>query len=335
MIFKGFSPSGLAGALALLIVLGLAGCGDKKKDEDLGPDVLATVNGEPVREVDLTRALAMLPIEQRRDLINQKGFEETLENLITWRLMAQEAENRRLDETAEYKERMDLVRQQTLVNLLLDSTINDQAVYKYFQENFRRGRFIYIRFPVNPPQEAKAEAARKAGEVHQKILAGGDFGPLADEYSDDPSGAYGGEMGYLTQQALENMGGFKVAETFFSMEEGDLSEPVEGTNGYYIFQLVEKQGNLNPRGLTPELSKALKEMQRDDAIRSFQNELSTRPDAKIVRYEENIQGLIEKYSPKPESQDTAESGDTMESGDTAGDGSTLSPEIEAGDSAQQ
>jgi hypothetical protein len=81
-----------------------------------------------------------------------------------------------------------------------------------------------------PTREA-ADAAR------QRILAGDDFGTVAREVSTDSATAgNGGELGWFTREEMTP----PFANAAFSLEPGDISEPVQTQYGWHIIKVEEK-----------------------------------------------------------------------------------------------
>ena len=87
---------------------------------------------------------------------------------------------------------------------------------------------------------SKEEAQKRALEVRDKILAGGDFAELAKEYSDDPGTKENGgsleiQLGKNAPWAPE----FKQAA--IDLEVNEISEPVLTEYGYHVIRVDEKQ----------------------------------------------------------------------------------------------
>ncbi|MDX1443512.1 MAG: SurA N-terminal domain-containing protein [Gammaproteobacteria bacterium] len=82
------------------------------------------------------------------------------------------------------------------------------------------------------------EAMNRAREIRAELEAGADFAELASKYSDDPvSAEEGGSLGEIARGQLE--GPFEDA--LFSLEEGEISDPVQTDFGVHIIKLDEIQ----------------------------------------------------------------------------------------------
>jgi len=99
----------------------------------------------------------------------------------------------------------------------------------------RRARHILIAVDDDTDD---AQALKKAQAVLERLRAGEDFAEAARETSDDSgSAATGGELGWVER-------GMMVApfeDALFSMQVGEISEPVKSPFGYHIIELEEVQ----------------------------------------------------------------------------------------------
>ena len=307
---------------ALLLAAGMAGLSACEKNEEMGPDVLITVNGDPIRTRDLQMAWAVLPEAEQEKYSGAQGIKKLLDEMITWKLMAQEAERKRLDEEPAVKERIDMIRQQILVNALLDRTITDADLFRYYQENFIGANFILQKFPEQATPAQKAQARDRAAAIYEELKGGADFEDVARMKSEASNAAAGGIMGYVTHETIVNMAGFNAAEATFALKAPrEFTQPVEGNKGYYIFQLVEPRKNLDPSGLTDELKDALRDLKREQIIRSYSNELNTRQDNVIVT---NNKAVNELFSELQQATEAAQ-GTTAQPGATPAPGASLEP----------
>jgi parvulin-like peptidyl-prolyl isomerase len=93
--------------------------------------------------------------------------------------------------------------------------------------------------PPIPAQEPRSDedTLALAEELRQRLVDGEDFAVLAAEYSDDPgSGANGGDLGWFGRGMMVP----SFEEAAFSLEIGEISEPVKSDFGYHIIEVLEK-----------------------------------------------------------------------------------------------
>jgi peptidyl-prolyl cis-trans isomerase D len=124
--------------------------------------------------------------------------------------------------------------------------ISDQQARQYYQQHLKdyqvpdqvKVRHILISVPKGADAKTDAAAKAKAEDVLKQLRAGGDWTALAKKYSDDPgSKNTGGELGMLQH-------GVTVPEfdkAAFSLNPGQISDPVKTQFGYHVIQTEEKQ----------------------------------------------------------------------------------------------
>jgi peptidyl-prolyl cis-trans isomerase C len=124
-------------------------------------------------------------------------------------------------------------------------SVPEEEMLRYYEENIKiffepeTLRASHILAGVEDPTDEgqKKAALRKIKEVEKKLKKREEFEALAKEYSDCPSSAAGGDLGYFQK-------GRMVAEfenAAFALEEGETSGIVETKFGYHIIKLVERK----------------------------------------------------------------------------------------------
>jgi peptidyl-prolyl cis-trans isomerase D len=136
-------------------------------------------------------------------------------------------------------------------------TITDEDIREYYENNSEEfnipqtveARHILIKVDQNAKAEEVESARKKAEEIFRLAKEGQDFAELARKYSEGPTKAKGGYLGTFRREEMVKPFSDKV----FSMNAGDISEPVRTNFGWHIIK-VEK---VNPaRTLTLEEAKA-------------------------------------------------------------------------------
>jgi parvulin-like peptidyl-prolyl isomerase len=90
--------------------------------------------------------------------------------------------------------------------------------------------------------EAKRKALERAKELRERVLKGEDFAKLAERESDDPvTKRKGGDLGELSLDAARWRLGEDAMSILPKLKVGDVSEPIEGFNGYHIVKLEGKR----------------------------------------------------------------------------------------------
>ncbi len=79
-----------------------------------------------------------------------------------------------------------------------------------------------------------------ATEVRNKLLNGGNFSALVQEYSiDETLKLYGGDLGWVPRGLLNP----EIDAVAFTLGIGNISEPIETSQGYYVIQVAEIDEN--------------------------------------------------------------------------------------------
>jgi parvulin-like peptidyl-prolyl isomerase/Tfp pilus assembly protein PilF len=93
--------------------------------------------------------------------------------------------------------------------------------------------------------EAKRKALERAKELRERVIKGEDFAKLAEKESDDPvTKRKGGDLGELSLDAARWRLGEDAMSILPKLKVGDVSEPIEGFNGYHIVKLEGKRVEL-------------------------------------------------------------------------------------------
>lgn len=81
-----------------------------------------------------------------------------------------------------------------------------------------------------------AEAKAKIDDLAQQLKDGADFAELAKAHSEDPgSSEAGGDLGFFQRDVMDPA----FEEAVFSLQQGEISEPVQTEFGYHLIQLTE------------------------------------------------------------------------------------------------
>ncbi len=77
----------------------------------------------------------------------------------------------------------------------------------------------------------------EAKKLREEILGGRSFADVAAEVSMCPSGANGGDLGYFGKGQMVK----EFEDAAFSMNVGDVSEPIQTQFGWHLIYLTDKQ----------------------------------------------------------------------------------------------
>lgn len=97
---------------------------------------------------------------------------------------------------------------------------------------------------IDQPSQ-REQVGTLAGRIIQQIRGGAPFSALASNFSQSPTAAVGGDLGWLQSQQLDP----EIARRIETMTPRSLSEPIETVSGIYILALRDKrisQGPVDP-----------------------------------------------------------------------------------------
>lgn len=126
---------------------------------------------------------------------------------------------------------------------------------RFRQPRAIRLRNILFRVPSGADAKQKEKLRPKAEAVAQESRSGKDFAELAKKYSEDPSAAQGGEVGWVTQGQMIP----SLDQAAFALKKGEVSGVVESPLGYHILK-VEELREEKIKGIkeaTPEITRLL------------------------------------------------------------------------------
>jgi peptidyl-prolyl cis-trans isomerase D len=123
-------------------------------------------------------------------------------------------------------------------------TVTPQELQAYYDKNQtrygeiekRHAHHILIALPAGADAKADAAALAKAQDVVAQLKGGKDFGELSKKYSADPGSATrGGDLGWADKATYVA----SFADALFSMQPGQISDPVKTQYGYHVIRLDE------------------------------------------------------------------------------------------------
>ena len=124
--------------------------------------------------------------------------------------------------------------------------ITESEVEEYYNDNlvdipnrpemFQIG--MIVRF-IKAGDDTKDKILVEINKIRDKLNEGADFAELAIEYSDGPSGANGGNLGFFGKGMMVK----PFEEAAFALMPGEISEVIETQFGYHIIKVLEKKGN--------------------------------------------------------------------------------------------
>src|SRR6201987_6095994 len=208
---RGLASAALTGVFALALFVGPV------RAEDANP-VLAKVNGAEIRKSDLTlaeeelgRSLAQMDPSTKDDNV--------LSFLIDMKLVSKAAEDKKVQDSDDFKKRMAFARSRLLMDNLLASegkaATTDDAMKKVYEDASKQ---------ISGEQEVHArhilvDTEAEAKEVKAELDKGADFAELAKKKSKDPGASDGGDLGFFTKDQMVP----EFSAVAFSLEPGKIA----------------------------------------------------------------------------------------------------------------
>ena len=91
---------------------------------------------------------------------------------------------------------------------------------------------ILVKVDPNASDASKAESRKKLEGIKARLDGGEDFAKLAEENSDCPSSAKGGDLGFFTRGQMVA----PFEEAAFALNPGDTSDVVETRFGFHLIK---------------------------------------------------------------------------------------------------
>jgi peptidyl-prolyl cis-trans isomerase C len=230
----GLAPAAVTGCLALVLLTGLPA---RAADDP----VLAKVNGAEIRQSDVAMAEEELaPSLQQMDPATKK--DNVLSFLIDLKIVAKAAEDKKIENTDDFKKRLAFTRGRLLMDSLLASegkaATTDEAMKKVYEEASKQ---------ITGEQEVHArhilvESEDEAKAVKAELDKGADFAELAKKKSKDPGASDGGDLGFFTKDQMVP----EFSAVAFALEPGKISDPVKSQFGWHIIKVEEKRNRQAP-----------------------------------------------------------------------------------------
>lgn len=105
------------------------------------------------------------------------------------------------------------------------------------REQIVRIRHLFFRWGESPDPEEKARVMARARAARERVVAGEDFAEVAQEVSEGPTAAQGGDLGELSEKGLLP----ELATALKGLDPGDITPPVETSNGVHVVVLEDRR----------------------------------------------------------------------------------------------
>lgn len=256
---------------ALLALFVLAACTQQVKPQQ-DPNVIATVNGEPIMRAEFEQQLAREAQAMEgvgpRTPEQMEPYKQTLLDTMVEKLLllqaaraagvtvtADEVDRRVLALSSEYPAGTfdeALSQSQTTRDALTRTTRQQLTIEKLFQtqvfsrvavtEDQIRRYFEEHAEEFTEPEQVHAQqivvkGLDEAKRIQQQLWQGKKFGDLARRFSLSPDAKVGGDLGFFSRGQMPPA----FDEVVFKLNAGGTSEVVSTEYGFHLFRVIEKK----------------------------------------------------------------------------------------------
>jgi len=164
----------------------------------------------------------------------------------------------------------------TLSRKDFETAATDAEVEKFYHEHIKefesprqvRAAHVLVRVPETGGSEAEDRARAKVADVIRRTKAGGDFGKLAQEVSEDPGTApRGGDLGLVSRGEMVP----QFEQALFALKKGEVSpEPIRTPFGFHAIKVFEIQesGRKPLKDVAPQIRSRLSGEAADRAAKA-------------------------------------------------------------------
>ncbi|MFH1914339.1 MAG: SurA N-terminal domain-containing protein [Pseudomonadota bacterium] len=238
---------------------------------------------------DMVSRTALATPEQARQIFDWVGEEARVDYLLSSpaeflaRVSVAEAE---VEEFYTANEASLMVPEQVRVRYLLFTPkdlaarqqVSDDEIEAYFQANAAtmrqeeavKARHILIQTSDSDSEEKQADARKRIDAVYALAKASSDFAALARQYSEGPSAAGGGDLGWFGRGDMVP----EFEEAAFAAPKGQVTEPLRTQFGWHIIFVEDRKeaGELVLADVKPEITQAIAEEKASEQVSDLLDE---------------------------------------------------------------
>jgi peptidyl-prolyl cis-trans isomerase C len=237
--------------------------------------VVARVNGEEIRQSDVTAMARTLPPQYQSQVEQIKHL--LVDRLVDFKLAGMAGRDAGLASDERVKAFVAKAEEQAIRELYLEREIEARITDELIQEAYQ------VHLADNPPAEEfharhiLVETEEAAREVIGLLDDGADFAELAKERSTGPSGPRGGDLGYFTADQMVP----EFSQAAAALEPGSYTkEPAKTQFGWHVIKLEDRRTAAPPP--LEELEQQLREQVAREILGTVLNGLRDGAEIEIV-----------------------------------------------------
>ena len=197
--------------------------------------VLAIVDGREIKETDLNTLMNNLG-QNAAYFQGTEGRKKIIDELVMHELMYSDALEKNLENDDEFIAVMEnmkrsMLQQYSLRKMFNSIVVTDEELKDYYEKH----KSMFKTEEMVKASHVLVETEEQANEILEDITDGLSFEEAAEKYSSCPSKQNGGGLGQFGRGQMVK----EFEDAAFSMQVGEISEPVKTQFGYHIIKLTD------------------------------------------------------------------------------------------------
>lgn len=259
--------------LILLTLTSSAACAqgsDNSKSagaDALGPGEVAFVDGERIPE-SVYRLFTMATLQANADDLSADDREQVVKRLAAIYLMATEAERNGLDTERRNAAELELQRLQSLARMMADRYAQEHPATEKELRDLYEANLPRLRQPQYKTRHILVATKEEADDLIEKLDDGADFAKLARQNSIDSSASEGGDLGWISADAVDSAFSAAMQAT----KPGEYyPEPIQTQYGWHVIEVDDMKEQEPPTldDARDEVNSAVEAQKVNDYINSL------------------------------------------------------------------
>ncbi|HXX57982.1 MAG TPA: peptidylprolyl isomerase, partial [Thermodesulfovibrionales bacterium] len=198
---------------------------------------LAKVGSATITPDDLSREMKGLPEQIQKMFAGPAGTEKFVDELVKKEMLYQEAKKKGLENSDDYKKKLEDFKKLTLIGTLLQKEVEEKAKVS---DKEVRDYYDAHKNELTANNQVRAshilvKTEDEANKIMEQLKKGADFAKLAKEKSiDKGSAANGGDLGYFSRGQMVP----EFEKAAFALKKGEIGGPLKTQYGYHIIKVT-------------------------------------------------------------------------------------------------
>lgn len=213
-----------------------------KSGERAADTIVAEVDGHAITLAEVSERIKQMPTNVA-NLPFEILLPNMVEHLVRRQALVLRAQRLGFEDDPVIRRRMRSAAEEVLANEIIQREAGQTVTDRQLQERYRRDHAgkpgpdeVHVRV-ISVPTEDEAR------QVIDRLKGGADFATVAKEVSKDPSGSTGGDLGFLTREALNP----EIGAVAFALQSGQISAyPVRSAGSWFVIRTEARRAQPTP-----------------------------------------------------------------------------------------